>query len=392
MIKARDIYLSDSLWELLKTEGLKEGASPCMRLLAQFIEQLLYAQRFNDPHIFNSKSKTRPLIRKHQFLVAKEQAIGDYFTFREKEGMISYMPKGREQQFNGDGTWRREGRESIKPAKWLRSMIHPRIAKRMKDHLFAKFDACLKAAENSSRVKFAEVSFEDAYNNDNYPNDIDSCMWGEPVGEFYRACGCRAIVAIDKSDNYRGRAVLWPDVKSDLGPITFMDRVYCDKPEILEMFLQHAKDQGWHHKSKQSRDSKSCVISPDGQYHNISMSVRAKEDLDDVSYYPYLDTFGAGDGDKLYNYECGYQYSYTQTDGSRGEEDPHEGEVQTEDGYWIPEEYACTIHGDIYDSRSDDVVTCHRTDEYVLRTECYRIELSRHETVYIHEDYVNYEG
>lgn len=36
----------------------------------------------------------------------------------------------------------------------------------------------------------------------------------------------------------------------------------------------------------------------------------------------------------------------------------------------------------------DDCVTCHRTEEWILLEDAYRIELSRNETIFIHRDYV----
>ena len=49
--------------------------------------------------------------------------IGDYWTFREKQGLITYMPKGRKQEFNNQGDWLRAGREGIKPGKLIRRLF-----------------------------------------------------------------------------------------------------------------------------------------------------------------------------------------------------------------------------------------------------------------------------
>lgn len=457
------LRLSDSLWAMLEKE-YHRGKNQTVRLVYLILYRLFNG--YDRPE----RCSYRPIYRR-KFVGMRQSyystsmvpdfqdveprtlhtrllnlnRIGDYFTFREKEGMISYMPKGRTQQFNADGSWKREGRISLKPAKWLKSMLSPRLAKRIKDHHFAAFDAVVKAEEASMKMEFREVSFEEAYDCRNYerkhsydPGVPDSCMWGKDVGPFYRLLGAKALVAIDQDGRYRGRAVFWPKVHTKLpsdkvewvpkasaiycpggnvpvlggtlqvpegvfwindlrakkikedAVIPFMDRVYADSPFITELFLQYAQDQGWYRKLRQSREDKEEVVFPDGTEGTLNMHVIAARDLSNISFYPYMDTFAGGDDDDrtLSNSESG-TYVYVDTDGTReGDKDEHEGEVQDVDGEWIDEDDAVEVDGDWYSFDDSRIARCHRSENYHLRSDMYEVALSRHETILIHSDYV----
>lgn len=390
------LTISQSLYDLIQ-----KGEPECCKILQHVFKVIagLKSTRFQ-PYGFRNcdcqecretRLKKRPKTR----LLAKER-IGDYFTFRERDGMISYMPKGRVQEVNEDGTWVRKGRAEIKPAKWIKSMIHPRLASRLKDDLFTKFDTLVKAEEAKYKVTFKEVSFEEAYDYvDHYSREysIESCMWGEDVGPFYRHMGAKVVVAVNREGKFRGRAVVWPSVKvrseSGMGPITLMDRIYCDRPELENLFKEHAKAQGWYHKKEQGRDSKMDVVGPEGAYHCWRMAVTCRKAIpDDGMYYPYLDTFTGGEDEYTLVNNDSEGTQYCQTDGSRQEEDPHEGQVQTNAGDWIDEGDAVSINGDCYDRNSDDVVMCHRSDSYILREESFSVQIQRNNTVFIHSRFV----
>lgn len=379
---APGLTISESLYELIQ-----KSETECCAILKHIFQRIAWAQA-NPPSISCDCDECKRVrrFRKRITRLLNKDRIGDYFTFREREGMISFMPSGRTQEFNEDGTWKRPGRQEIKPAKWIRSLIHPRLSSRLKDHIFTKFDTVVKAEEAASKVEFMETGFEEAYDIGNYATEFDSCMWNEDVGPFYRAMGATVIVAKNARGQFRGRAVLWPKVHTGGQTISFLDRIYCDKPEVQHLFKQYAKDQGWHHKLYQSRDSAKDVVSPDGRTHFWTLRVIGNVP-DDLDFYPYLDTFCGGDDEGLVNTDKDVPHIYHNTDGTRSEEDLHEGEVQDVDGNWIDEDYAVAVGDDYYESGDSRICFCENRGEHILRSDAYEVDLGRR-TVYIHEDYV----
>jgi len=311
-----------------------------------------------------------------------DKLIGDYFTFREKEGMISYTPTGRETKINADGTWSRDGRQSISPGKWARSMIHPRVARllKIKDHDYAAIATAVKLAELSSRLTYKLVPVQLAYESARFDTSrIESCMWDCDVGEFYELFGAKAIVCVDGHEKWRGRAIVWDGVRIErnesAGPITFMDRIYADSPEITDGMKHYAASQGWWVKRCQSRGS-TGYIDPDGERIDVTLKVRSVNgSVDGCDFYPYLDTFQYGHGDTLYSNGGGQiEYLYTCTGGEREEVDNHEGQVEDVHGNWIREDDAVSVGDDTY--HVDDRAICYSEDSecYLLREDCVRID------------------
>ena len=306
--------------------------------------------------------------------IINENLIGDHFTFREKKGMISYMPRGKEQEFTENGEWSLKSRQAISGGRWMRSILSEAAIKRLgiKDNEFADLATAIKLEELSESLSFRQVSFEDAYNSDNYRKAPDSCMWGNRVGPFYRGFGAKALVCVDGNDQFRARAVVWHDVKDKTNnlDITLMDRVYYDAPEVLEAMLAYAASQGWHRKVNQSRGDNEFVA-PDGTEQSLRLRVKSPDGHIEESFYPYLDTFQSGDYNSVNNYDEG-EYVYTSTGGDRGDEDSHDGEVEDVDGNWISEDYATLVGDDWYSD--DDHRICYCNDgEYRLRADCTKV-------------------
>lgn len=308
--------------------------------------------------------------------------IGNYFTFRERTGLISYCPAGRTQLITDDGTWKREGREGIKPGKLIRRIL-PNV-NFVRDTDVEKFTNLFKAAE--AKVTFKLLSGKDNINQAYDEVECDSCMRGDPVGEFYHNMGAKILVCGGDGETL-GRAIVWNAIINGKEGCTFMDRVYSKEGregEIVVLFANYAESQGWYRKARQSSDSKDEVITPEGvMLSYLSMKVVGN---DSARFYPYLDTFSYGGDGYITNDGEGDMYEYQQTDGTR-EDDEHEGEIQLANGDWVNEDDACMVGDEWY--HVDDCVMCHRSDEWILSENAYCIEISRHETVYIHEDYVN---
>mgnify|MGYP003349329510 CR=1 FL=1 len=105
----QNLIISESLLSLLNKLSTEQA---CCKLLVRALERVTQGKR------------TRFL---------NPAPAGNYWTFRETEGLITFCPAGREQLINDNGTWRREGRQAMKPAKFLREVLHPRLAKRIKE-------------------------------------------------------------------------------------------------------------------------------------------------------------------------------------------------------------------------------------------------------------------
>jgi hypothetical protein len=379
MKNTKEVILSNSFWTLLKEQS--EG-SRVIKILYKSLRRLKMGrissvrtkcncgQPACDSFTWAEGRQVWPGSR-----IINSALIGDYFTFREAKGMISYMPKGKEQEFNEDGTWKKKNRVARKPGAWMKDMISEAAIKRLgiKDNEFADLATAVKLEELSASLTFREVSFEDAYNSDNYRKAPDSCMWGNRVGPFYRAFGAKCVVCVDGNDQFRARAVVWHDVKDRTNncDITLMDRIYYDAPEVLAAMCAYAASQGWYRKVNQSRGDNDFV-SPDGAEQSLRLQVKSPGGHVEESFYPYLDTFQNGDYNSVNNFGDG-EYSYTSTGGDRGEEDSHDGEAEDTDGNWWPEDEVYCVDGDYY--HQDDRRICYCEDgEFRMRSECRRVD------------------
>lgn len=320
---------------------------------------------------------------------------GDFFSFREKAGLISYCPKGRQQQITDDGKWERAGRQEIKPARWAKSILSPRVIRllggdKALNEFASKFSAMESGADFSVKiVDCAEsTSWNDVYRSSQYDgcggssNLAGSCMRDKPVGEFYSCFDC-SPVQLSRSGKLVGRAILWHNVHlPDGNTISLLDRVYATTPSAEVAFLSWARANNYHHKEAQGMSVYSAV-SPAGTSISLYKSC-VKGDWSEADFLPYMDTFFNGDSDKS-KLRCNYEYSdgYTlhETDGTaEGGPDDHEGEVRTEDGDWIDEDEAVHIDGYGYVHQDDDnIAFCDGCGEYHLttRTDMIRLELPR---------------
>jgi hypothetical protein len=314
---------------------------------------------------------------------------GNHFSYREKEGMISFMPRGRVQEFNFGDQWKRDGRQSIKPARWMKSMLRPRLARMINDSAFAQFNTILRHEELRQKLTFKLVPVEEGYDSENFAEGaIESCMWDDPVAPFYHAFKCKTVVAVGSDGVFRGRALIWPEVEpcGELFPrFTLMDRIYSDCQEVELALEEHAESEGWWRKEGQNSNP-GPFIRPDGSISQARLTVRTNRDLDEIDYYPYLDTFAYGGEDWVSTDPEDHSYYYRNTDGSR-DRVGGENQVQDVDGNWIDRDEAVLIEGRWYHQDSDDVVICKRTQNYILFSDALFVDLGD-DSYYIHRQYV----
>lgn len=315
--------------------------------------------------------------------LVKENAP-NFITFREKENLISFCPFGKVQERTDSGDWKKEGRQSAKPGKVVRMILKQEFT----DAEIEKFVNCFKAYECRTKVFFKTVNPAEAYDSDNYAIVIDSCMKNKGFTDFYPN-SVQSLVAYN-ADGFIGRALLWNEVKGLSHDIKVMDRIY-GKDDTIQMFKDWARENGYYRKEHQNYSSKQCFVDPEGMNVSLRLTVNHPTQSEYEDEFPYMDTFTYGNGNELNNFgfDESEQYTYNCTDGCRDcppKEDEHEGQVQLYNGDWEDEDNACLV-GDEYYSL-DDCVICHRSSEWILLENAYRIEIGRHDTIYIHEDYV----
>lgn len=323
---------------------------------------------------------------------------GDYFSYREKAGMVSYLPAGRVCQYTDDNRWARDGRQEMKPAKWAKSILAGWQLAKLADHHFAEFAAKFSAVEASEKVEV--VLYDDVgevYDMRNCSEDVwGSCMQsddgnnfiGGKLGDFYECYGAKCLAVVRADGRLMGRAIYWPKVHGAglNGPA--LDRMYAS-PETAEIMKNWARENGCGWK-KNSTGRGDCWVDKDGNYCGSGGWVESVKSVPSYGImYPYMDSFryADSDGDLHVNKdEDSTVYEYMSTGGGREECNPHEGQVQLHDGEWHDEDDAYMVDGEYY--AGDDVVCCHRTGEYILRDGAYEVELSRNHTVYISPEYV----
>lgn len=103
-----------------------------------------------------------------------------------------------------------------------------------------------------------EIGFSLAYDQQYYPSIIqnsrecslwNSCMRKEPycniAADFYgNLCKAKVIIAQDMNGYTYGRAILWENVESNLGIISFLDRIYYTHDFVYKMIQNYAKKIG----------------------------------------------------------------------------------------------------------------------------------------------------
>jgi hypothetical protein len=291
----------------------------------------------------------------------------NFCTVREKQGMISYMPIDKEQTYSDEGKWKREGRQEIKPAKFLKEFVHPRILAKFKDHEIADFATKFKAFEASQMLEFKVVDVADVYVAKNFFREetFGSCMMDKPVGDFYSCFDVSAVAAVRKSGEWVGRALLWNEVKSGGETHSLLDRIYARNVEITELFLQWAKAN--NHWVKVGQNNNSFEFKrPDDTVFSGQSYVRALKDISDQRFFPYMDTFAGSDRDDeniFFNREDGV-ITYRNTDGTRDHED-EEVTIVTIDGDRIPSSEAVYLGGEYYSQGDDRVVFSDYTGDYL---------------------------
>jgi len=244
----------------------------------------------------------------------------NYITYRNN-GLISFMPADREQEYNEDGTWKRDGRQEGKPAKVMRRIFTKNALRCLKDSDFEIFNNKYKSQYNSDSYTFEVLPASkiiDVYCMDRMSGGASlngSCMNDDDSYlEMYTKCEKLEIIVIkDKDNKLAGRALRWT-LDYEGKEIKLADRFYVAEDYLYDTFLNYVEENKWWRKKYyKTYDKKQEFITPDKEEVIAKFKVYTDTEFDQ---YPYIDTFSYGDDGYLTN-SCGEKYTYNQTGGDR---------------------------------------------------------------------------
>lgn len=245
----------------------------------------------------------------------------DYLAARG--GMISFLPAGKVHQVNGDGTWRREGRQTGRPAKVIRQVFTESGLSRLTDKDFELFANKIKAdglMEDGTfdLVKGGDIRYwyhENQYADDSQTGTLGhSCMRDDTCQDFFGIYTdnpevCQMLIMTNDDDELIGRALVWQTNEG-----TFMDRIY-GTDATQEAFKEYAQERGWMYRRWQSYDNlRNIMRNGEEEYLNLRVDLRNAEH----DYYPWLDTMmylHLGEGFVANTSSWGYDETLQHTDG-----------------------------------------------------------------------------
>jgi hypothetical protein len=267
----------------------------------------------------------------------------NYITFRNN-GNISYLPKGKEQQFSDSGEWKREGRQEGKPSKIIRKLFSDKLLKLFKETDFECF-------ANKYKSKFSNNLTFEVLENKEIPNvycmdrvrsgSIDaSCMNGDSsYMDIYKYCKDLKIIVVKNNEGLLcGRSLLW-SIDGNL----YADRFYVSDDYIYDLFIEYCTNNNILYKQDyKSYNNKTKFVDLSGCVVSKKLTIYTDTVFDS---YPYIDTFCYGEDGSINNYMGGSTYAYNNTDGTReGDEDNHDGQMYDDfNDEWIDEDEAIYI-------------------------------------------------
>lgn len=289
-------------------------------------------------HSLHDDSKIAEAVLDHHATVYVISDEINYLTMRN--GMMSYLPNGKEHLTNDDGTWRRENRQEGKPARVIRKVISEKLSNHfgLTDSDYEKFSNmvasyCHVNGDDDRPPTIAIVvangdlihEFYNGTSSDAGGNLSGSCMRGKDVFDMYTFNDHKVnmVCAINEVHQVVGRALLW---LGDDG-FRYMDTIYA-ADHLRELFISFAKENGIYYKSEQS-----CHYHEFDKLNGRSVPSRnVRVTLNDWDYgeYPYMDTMRYLDTDNcvLSNYEpSGDYYLLRCTDGGYEDCSPYEEDV-----------------------------------------------------------------
>lgn len=213
-------------------------------------------------------------------------------SIRDNLFEVSFTPKGKELIYTEQNTWRRDGRQTGKPARIVQRLLRNKY----KNRELEIFNNLLKS-EVLNCGTFKIVSGDDIekyYNVATYLKESgtlgNSCMRYDDCSDYFEIYKDVAKMLIClKHDKLIGRAIIW-----ELKDKILMDRVYVTDDYVEEQFIEYAKSNNWYYRENQSLlDSGHCAswLTPEDNYNNPIYLKEVIKCPRRYIHYPYIDSF-----------------------------------------------------------------------------------------------------
>ena len=208
-----------------------------------------------------------------------------------------------------------------------------------------KFKSEMKKKKDIFNTNFKIVQGSDIrkyYLQDNYASDGGTL--GSSCMRYYRCQkyldiyvdndNVSLVVFFDNEDESKitGRAILWTAIQNSTGEvIKFMDRIYTNKSNDIELFRQYAIKNGFHYKYKQDYSEVPLMFNNNVLSDEDSLITIENVHLDYDDLYPYVDTvkyFCDGDDTLTNDKGAPYEKMLDATNGGRCEGCDGDGTVE----------------------------------------------------------------
>lgn len=222
--------------------------------------------------------------------------VGNYWDLRE--GFISFCPKGKTQDVNPYGKWKRKNRSIMKTGRFFALLPH-RIMKRIVNEPEPTEKAIVNAAYEILSAQVRSSAVEDKIYISGNISEVYSIPTDDGAGGILeRSCmrpesfhACREFASVydnipglkilyilgPEKMTLRARALLW---RTDQG--MFLDRIYAD--ETLSQYIYSiAYERGW-----KTRGQSMCAEIPKMTF---TTNVNIYQKLVDAEGAPYVDSF-----------------------------------------------------------------------------------------------------
>lgn len=291
------------------------------------------------------------LLEDHEFT-----DFANYLAIRSEneETFISYLPKGKELEYNEEGQWSRKNRQLGKPGKIARKLIGEGV---FNDHDYEIFYNEISGKNNTENIEFVfsgELEdFEFAYLEDNYlypdkGNLGNSCMRYKKCQDYIRLyydIDAKIVYAKQKG-KVIGRAIVWPTNEGYL-----LDRIYGCDDTVRYSILEYAKNEIGiaAYKEKDAYDDPDGIVWVDGVTDKYYLEYGPVNINPYDQYVPYMDTFKWFQGGYFQNYEPSNGNLYYELTNCDGDVDVYNEKVCKHCGCTISDDddYA-VIDGEYY--------------------------------------------
>jgi hypothetical protein len=271
-----------TIFALLLSNSLEDKLIECAKSLKDEIASTFIRQII---HIKNRKYYTQDDDR--------------HFTINSKNQM-TFTPKGKMTKINDSGNWSIEDRQIVRYGKGLRKILE--------NPVYEVSDSDIEQIQNQLRAhyeftgKFEIVDgrqIQKYYHYETYARNTaslgNSCMKHSECQDYLHIYvnnpdKIRMLIAKNDKNLIIGRALLWkPDnLNQESNDDNWvMDRIYGNDITI-DAFKEYATDNSIPYKPHQSHSEPETFVNiPD----NFPSTLYVKVNIEDIEYYPYMDTF-----------------------------------------------------------------------------------------------------